>query len=219
MNRRSGAPENMNLYDDQMGLISQYYPEIYSQVVQEQAVEKPRRNRRKRSKAGESGSSSGVAGKRKLSQEQVNMLEMSFGNQQKLESQRKEKIASQLGLDPRQVAVWYQNRRARLKSKKLEEEYSKLKAEHDCNVVEKCRLENEVLRLKEQVCEAEKDIQRLLERADGISSINSPSSSFPMEVLDPPFLGGFGFEGLENVLYVPQNDYINGLEWVNLYDM
>ncbi|KAL2531555.1 Homeobox-leucine zipper protein ATHB-40 [Abeliophyllum distichum] len=209
----------MNLYDDQMGLISQYYPEIYSQVVQEQGVEKPRRRSGRKKKKGEGGSGNGVAGKRKLSQEQVTMLEMSFVNEQKLESERKENIASELGLEPRQVAVWFQNRRARWKSKKLEDEYSKLKSEHDCTVVEKCKLENEVLRLKEQVCEAEKEIRRLLERSDGFSSINSPSSSFLMEVLDPPFLGGFGFEGLEKVLYVPQNDYINGLEWVNRYDM
>ncbi|XP_022855804.1 homeobox-leucine zipper protein ATHB-40-like [Olea europaea var. sylvestris] len=209
----------MNLYGDQMGLIAQYYPEIYSQVVQEEGIEKTRKKSRRKKSKGKCGNGSEAAGKRKLSQEQVNLLETSFENEQKLESERKEKIASELGLDPRQVAVWFQNRRARWKSKKLEEEYSKLKAKHDCTVVEKCRLENEVLTLKEQVSEAEKEIQRLLERGDGFSSINSPSSSFSMELLEPTFLGGFGMEGLENVLYVPQNDYINGLEWVKVYDM
>ncbi|CAI9781003.1 unnamed protein product [Fraxinus pennsylvanica] len=209
----------MNVNDDQMSLISQFYPEIYSQVVQEQGVEKPRRKSRRKKSKGNCGSGSGASGKRKLSQEQVNMLEKSFENEQKLESERKEKIASELRLDPRQVAVWFQNRRARFKSKKLEEEYSKLKTKYDCTVVEKCRLENEVLTLKEQISEAEKEIQRILERGDGFSSINSPSSSFSMELLDPPFLGGFGMEGLENVLYVPQSDYVNGLEWVNVYNM
>lgn len=54
-----------------------------------------------------------------------------------------------------------------------------------------------------------------MERVDGVS-INSPCSSFSMEAMDPPFLGEFGMEGLENVFYVPENNYIHGLEWVNL---
>ncbi|KAI3691331.1 hypothetical protein L2E82_49659 [Cichorium intybus] len=37
-----------------------------------------------------------------------------------------------------------QDRRARWKSKKLEEEYSKLKTQHDSTVLEKCKLESEV---------------------------------------------------------------------------
>lgn len=102
---------------------------------------KPRR-RRKKSK-GEASSSSGFR-KRKLTDEQVNLLEINFGNEHKLESERKDKLAAELGLDPRQVAVWFQNRRARWKTKKLEEEYSKLKNEHESSVVEKCKLETEV---------------------------------------------------------------------------
>jgi homeobox-leucine zipper protein len=69
---------------------------------------------------------------------------MNFGNEHKLESERKDKLASELGLDPRQVAVWFQNRRARWKNKKLEEEYTKLKTSHENIVVEKCQLESEV---------------------------------------------------------------------------
>ncbi|XP_024975497.1 homeobox-leucine zipper protein ATHB-40 [Cynara cardunculus var. scolymus] len=198
--------------DDQMVLLSQYYPGIYDQLMPEQGeVVKPRR-RRKKSKT--DGGSSGMK-KRKLSDEQVNLLEQNFGNEHKLESERKDRLASELGLDPRQVAVWFQNRRARWKSKKLEEEYSKLKSEHDSTVLEKCRLETEVLKLKEQLSEAEKEINRLVERSDGISS-TSPSSSFSMEAMEPPFLGGFGMEGLENVFCLPENNYIHGLDWLNI---
>lgn len=104
------------------------------------AESKPRR-RRKKNRGGESGAG---AKKRKLSAEQVNLLELNFGSEHKLESERKDRLASELGLDPRQVAVWFQNRRARWKNKKLEEEYSSLKKSHDAVVVEKCRLESEV---------------------------------------------------------------------------
>lgn len=102
---------------------------------------KPRRRRRKNR-----GGENGVPGhkKRKLSAHQVNLLEVNFGNEHKLESERKDKLASELGLDPRQVAVWFQNRRARWKNKKLEEEYTKLKTAHESIVVEKCHLESEV---------------------------------------------------------------------------
>lgn len=102
---------------------------------------KPRR-RRKKSKSGEAGGA--ALKKRKLTEEQVNLLELNFGNEHKLESEKKDRLASELGLDPRQVAVWFQNRRARWKNKKLEEEYSTLKKEHETTVVEKCRLESEV---------------------------------------------------------------------------
>ncbi|KAL3527077.1 hypothetical protein ACH5RR_011733 [Cinchona calisaya] len=207
-----------NQVDDQMDLIPQYYPSIYTQLVQaaEQGdVMKPRRRRKKNK--GES-SSSGIMRKRKLSEEQANLLELNFGNEHKLESERKDRLASELGLDPRQVAVWFQNRRARWKSKKLEEEYSKLKSEHEITIVEKCRLETEVLKLKEQLNEAEKEMHRLLERSDVVSS-NSPSSSFSMEAMEPPFLGEFGMEGLEKVFYMPENNYVHGLEWENIYNI
>ncbi|CAN4083236.1 unnamed protein product [Withania somnifera] len=213
----------MNIHqvaEEEMALISQYYPHIYTQLVPQQGASKAGR-RRKKNKIGVGSVSDQVMmmRKRKLSEEQVNLLEQSFGNEHKLESERKDKLASELGLDPRQVAVWFQNRRARWKSKKLEEEYSKLKSEHDNNVVDKCRLESEVLKLKEQLSEAEKEIQRLLmERRDGMSSNTSPSaSSFSME-LEPPFLGEFGMEGMDNVFYGQEiNNYVQGLDWGNLY--
>ncbi|KAI3462511.1 hypothetical protein Pfo_019174 [Paulownia fortunei] len=209
----------MNLeFDDEMVLISQYYPVgIMSQFVTEQGAAanlKPRRRRKKNK--GDEGGGDGVMRKRKLSEEQANMLEQSFGSEHKLESERKDRLAEELGLDPRQVAVWFQNRRARWRSKKLEEEYSKLRSEHETTVVEKCRLETELLKLKDQLHEAEKEIQRLSERSDGFTS-NSPSSSLSMDAMEPLFLGEFGMEGLGNVFYAPENNYVHGLEWDNIY--
>lgn len=70
----------------------------------------------------------------------------------------------------------------------------------------------QVLTLKEKLTQAEK---RLSERVDGLST-NSPSSSMSMEAMDPPFLGEFGVE-YDDVFYIPQNNYIHGMEWMNLY--
>ncbi|CAL5401180.1 unnamed protein product [Camellia sinensis] len=77
-------------------------------------------------------------------------------------------------------------------------------------------LKNHVMKLKEQLSKAEKEIQRLLERCDGVSS-NSPASLFSMEAMDPPhFLGEFGMEGFGNIFYVPENIYNHGMDWLNL---
>ncbi|KAL9394047.1 hypothetical protein Peur_013332 [Populus x canadensis] len=198
--------------EDHIALISQLYPGLYTQMVPKQGESKPRRRRKKNTGEGASG-----ARKRKLSAEQVNFLEMNFGDEHKLETERKDKLASDLGLDPRQVAVWFQNRRARWKNKKLEEEYTKLKTAHESIVVEKCQLESEVLKLKEQLSRTEKEIQRLSDRADRVST-NSPSSSLSM-AMEPPFLGEFAvLEGCEDAFYMPpENNYIPGMEWINQY--
>lgn len=102
------------------------------------------KTRRRRKKVKEDELSAEMK-KRRLNDEQVKFLEMSFKKERKLETGRKVGLATELGLDPKQVAVWFQNRRARHKSKQLEEEYMKLKSAHDSVVVEKCHLENEVL--------------------------------------------------------------------------
>ncbi|XP_004512013.1 homeobox-leucine zipper protein ATHB-40 [Cicer arietinum] len=209
---------------DQMMLISQLFPSsAYTQIISQQGEnKKARRRRNKKSKGGENGGNE-MNKKRKLSEEQVNLLEQNFGNEHKLESERKDRLAMELGLDPRQVAVWFQNRRARWKNKKLEEEYSNLKKINESTLLEKCRLETEVLKLREQLCEAEKEIQRLREPIERVDPSNSSSTSShesqSMEVVDPPFLGEFGVDVYDDdVFYVPnETHYFNGMEWINLY--
>ncbi|KAK7274716.1 hypothetical protein RIF29_15813 [Crotalaria pallida] len=69
--------------------------------------------------------------KRRLTSEQVQFLERNFEVENKLEPERKVQLAKELGLQPRQVAIWFQNRRARFKTKQLEKEYGTLKASYD----------------------------------------------------------------------------------------
>ncbi|XXG55332.1 hypothetical protein AAC387_Pa03g3027 [Persea americana] len=88
--------------------------------------------------------------KRRLTQEQVNLLEKSFEAENKLEPERKTQLAKKLGLQPRQVAVWFQNRRARWKTKQLERDYDLLKSSYDSLLADHTNLakENEKLRAK-----------------------------------------------------------------------
>jgi len=69
--------------------------------------------------------------KRRLTSEQVQFLESNFEVENKLEPERKVQLAKELGMQPRQVAIWFQNRRARFKIKQLERDYGMLKAGYD----------------------------------------------------------------------------------------
>ncbi|KAI4325019.1 hypothetical protein MLD38_030453 [Melastoma candidum] len=77
------------------------------------------------------GDGSGNGIKKGFSDEQVRMLETMFETETKPEPRKKVELARELGLQPRQVAIWFQNRRARWKSKQLEREYRALKCEYD----------------------------------------------------------------------------------------
>ncbi|KAK8565663.1 hypothetical protein V6N13_020747 [Hibiscus sabdariffa] len=69
--------------------------------------------------------------KRRFSDEQIKSLESMFESETRLEPRKKLQVAKELGLQPRQVAIWFQNKRARWKSKQLERDYSILQANYD----------------------------------------------------------------------------------------
>ena len=90
--------------------------------------------------------------KRRLTVDQVQFLEKSFEVENKLEPERKVQLAKEVGLQPRQVAIWFQNRRARWKTKQLEKDfdslqasYDSLKADYDHLLKEKDKLKAEVI--------------------------------------------------------------------------
>lgn len=84
--------------------------------ISSELVDGPPFSRRKLSKKNEN--------KRRFSDEQIKSLESMFESETRLEPRKKIQLASELGLQPRQVAIWFQNKRARWKSKQLERDYS-----------------------------------------------------------------------------------------------
>ncbi|KAI4355286.1 hypothetical protein L6164_004075 [Bauhinia variegata] len=68
---------------------------------------------------------------RRFSDEQIKSLESMFETETRLEPRKKLQLAKELGLQPRQVAIWFQNKRARWKSKQLEQDYSILRANYN----------------------------------------------------------------------------------------
>lgn len=90
--------------------------------------------------------------KRRFSEEQVKWLETMFQNESKLEPRQKAEVASQLGLHPRQVAIWFQNKRARWKSKQLQQDYDALRRNYDAlaSRFELLKRENQSLSLQVQ---------------------------------------------------------------------
>ncbi|WOL09035.1 homeobox-leucine zipper protein HAT5-like [Canna indica] len=104
------------------------------------------------------------AKKRRLTADQVQFLEKNFELENKLEPERKIQLAKDLGLNPRQVAIWFQNRRARWKTKQMEKEYESLKSCYDSLKVdcdnllkEKEKLQSEVAFLTNKLLHKEKD--------------------------------------------------------------
>ncbi|KAL8094824.1 putative homeobox-leucine zipper protein ATHB-51 [Apium graveolens] len=86
--------------------------------------------------------------KKRMTSEQLEFLESRFQEEMKLDPDRKIKLARELALQPRQVAVWFQNRRARWKTKQLEHLYLSLKHQLDLVSMEKHKLQEEVVALR-----------------------------------------------------------------------
>ena len=73
----------------------------------------------------------------------------------------------------------------------------------------------QVLKLKEQLSEAEKEIQRLSQNVETVPT-NSTSSSPSVETMAEPFLGEFEIEGYNEDFYTPALGYA-AMDWFSQY--
>ncbi|XP_010029204.2 homeobox-leucine zipper protein HAT5 [Eucalyptus grandis] len=119
--------------------------------------------------------------KRRLTPEQVLLLEKSFEEENKLEPERKTQLAKKLGLQPRQVAVWFQNRRARWKTKQLERDYDYLKSSYDSLLSDYDSILKENEKLKLEVYSLTEKLQG--KEVDG-APMTGPSEPAPLEEAD-----------------------------------
>lgn len=109
--------------------------------------------------------------KRRLTVDQVEFLERSFEAENTLEQERKIQLAKELGLQPRQIGIWFQNRRARWKTKQLEIDYETLEASYNRLKTDYDNLHKENEKLKAEVLVL---VDNILVRDQGDG--NSPSS-------------------------------------------
>ncbi|KAI3818184.1 hypothetical protein L1987_11987 [Smallanthus sonchifolius] len=122
--------------------------------------------------------------KKRLNMEQVKTLERNFALGNKLDPERKMQLARALGLQPRQIAIWFQNRRARWKTKQLEKDYDVLKkqfeaikAQNDSLLTQnhKLQVELQIMALKNK--EPTESINLNMKETEGSCSNKSENSS------------------------------------------
>nr|BAJ90147.1 predicted protein [Hordeum vulgare subsp. vulgare] len=114
---------------------------------------------------GGGGGGRGAERKRRFTEEQIRSLESMFhAHHAKLEPREKAELARELGLQPRQVAIWFQNKRARWRSKQLEQDFAALRASYDALHSRVESLKHDKLALAAQLQELS---ERLRERDGG----------------------------------------------------
>ncbi|XP_004245456.2 homeobox-leucine zipper protein ATHB-7-like [Solanum lycopersicum] len=128
--------------------------------------------------------------RRRFNDEQIKSLENMFETESRPELRTKQQLAKRLGLQPRQVAIWFQNKRARSKSKQLELEYRMLQISYD-NLGSKYELlkkEHESLLIQLQ------RLKKLMEKDDNEKDVNKKSET---EVKQDDFAPEFGSRGID----------------------
>ncbi|KAJ0981849.1 hypothetical protein J5N97_010104 [Dioscorea zingiberensis] len=100
------------------------------------------------SRASDEEEGGGSRKKLRLTKEQSALLEDRFKEHSTLNPKQKQALAKQLNLRPRQVEVWFQNRRARTKLKQTEVDFELLKRCCETLTEENRRLQKELQEIK-----------------------------------------------------------------------
>ncbi|XP_039061364.1 homeobox-leucine zipper protein ATHB-7-like [Hibiscus syriacus] len=123
--------------------------------------------------------------KRRFSDDQIRSLESIFESESRLDPLKKIQVAKHLGLQPRQVAIWYQNKRARRKSKQLERDYNNLQHNYNnlASLFEGLKIEKQALLSQLQKLKEEEQCCGQVNRNEGqtVKSECEEQLSFSME--------------------------------------
>ncbi|KAL5730524.1 hypothetical protein ACHQM5_003331 [Ranunculus cassubicifolius] len=133
--------------------------------------------------------------KYRLTEDQLRLLEASFSQEKKLEPERKFHLAYQLGMPAKQVAIWYQNKRARWKTQNIELDYRKIQQRLDSVLAEKGKLQKEAARLRMELHRVQEILISLNLGAPSTSSDEDDSSQLPADAT-----GGWQMEELYEML-------------------
>lgn len=138
--------------------------------------------------------------KKRLKVDQIKFLEKRFEEDNRLEPDRKVQLAMELGLQPRQIAIWFQNRRARWKTKQTEKDYdvlqakfNNLKADYEKLLQEKEKLKDEVHILTSRML--------LDEKENGNSDMGCGSDVLSQDEDKWNMSDVYEFEKIENAVY------------------
>ncbi|KAJ9539581.1 hypothetical protein OSB04_026087 [Centaurea solstitialis] len=142
---------------------------------------------------------------RRFSDEQIRSLESLFKMENKLEPRKKLEMARELGLHPRQVAIWFQNRRARWKSKQVEQDYTTLKADYDTLTHRFESLKNEKHALLQQLQNLYNQLKEPHE--EGISKLDLESGSENGD-MNMELNGSRAFEQQDMAIYSDEDDQL-----------
>ncbi|CAJ1976021.1 unnamed protein product [Sphenostylis stenocarpa] len=119
--------------------------------------------------------------KKRFSDGQVKSLESMFATDSRLEPTKKLEVARELGLQPRQVAIWFQNKRARWKLKQIQQDYTVLRANYKTLDSQFDALNKEHQSLSIQLQKMKNRLQKPLEQTESFSKGHKTANSMESE--------------------------------------